>query len=65
MSEKEKFDKRKYDYDYTKEHYKRIALNLKNAEFEQLQAHISARNENITQFIKRAIFSQIERDSKE
>lgn len=65
MSEKEKFDKRKYDYQYTKDHYKRIALNLHNSEFEQLQAHISARNENITQFIKRAIFCQIERDSVE
>lgn len=64
-SENGKFDKRKYDYQYTKDHYKRIALNLHNAEYDQLQAHIISRNENITAFIKRAIFSQMERDSKE
>ena len=47
-SENGKFDKRKYDYQYTKDHYKRIALNLHNAEYDQLQAHIISRNENIT-----------------
>lgn len=59
------FNKREYDYRYTKEHYKRIALNVHKEEYEQIQSHCKERKENITQFIKRAIFNQIANDQKE
>lgn len=58
------FNKREYDFKYTKEHYKRISLNIRKEEFEKVQAHITSRNENLTAFIKRAISQQIKRDSK-
>ena len=59
------YNKQAYDYQYTKDHYKRINLNIKKEEYAQIQAHITSRNENLTAFIKRAIFNQIDRDLKE
>ena len=59
------FDKRKYDYEWTKKNLKRISLNVHHEEYERIMAHVTSRNENLTAFIKRAIFSQIERDTKE
>ena len=58
------FDKRKYDYEWSKKNLRRISLNVHHDEYAQIQAHVTSRNENLTAFIKRAIFEQMKRDNE-
>ena len=51
--------------EYKRKHVKRIALELRNEDFEKLKAHIEKGNETVNGFIKRAINETIERDNSD
>ena len=55
-------NKKIYDQKWIKEHMRRIPLNVKNEDYDLYKAHVSARGESMTAFIKRAMKEQMKRD---
>ena len=55
-------NKKKYNEQYTKEHYKRISLVMQNEEYNTMKEHTESTGETVNGFIKRAILQTIERD---
>lgn len=56
------FDKKKYDIEYQKTHYKRVPLDLPFEKYEEIKTHAETRAESVNGFIKRAIDETIEND---
>lgn len=52
---KEKFDKRKYDYNYRLEHYKEFRCYLDKSEFDVLNDLLKTKKMSKSDFIRKAI----------
>ena len=65
LSDQAKKNKQLYNNKYDKEHYVRVALNLRPEEAEAVKAHATAQGESVNAFIARAIKQAIEADNAE
>ena len=52
-------------YKYSKEHLKRVPLDMQKTDYEILKQHVDARGESVNGFIKRAISETIKRDNNQ
>lgn len=56
--------KKAYNQEYTKAHYKRIPLDVKNEKYEEIKAAADSCNEKVNEFIKKAIDNRLKTMSK-
>ena len=63
LSEKAQENKTKYNMRYTKEHYKRIPLNVTFEKYDEIKSHADLHGEKVNTFIKNAITERIDRDN--
>ena len=59
-----KEDKAKYDIQYAKSKLKRIPLDVKKEEYEQIKAAADAAGESVNGYIKQAIKQRMQRDAE-
>ena len=55
LSEQAKRNKKRYDAEYTREHLKRIPLNVQLSEYEQIRAAAGAAKESVNGYIKESV----------
>lgn len=60
---KEVSAKAKYDIEYAKKHLKRVPLDMQIERYEDLKQAAERAGEKINEYIKKAIFQRIERES--
>ena len=60
----DKFLKAEYDINYAKKNLKRVPFNLPIEEYIELQAAANELNENVSEFLKKAIKLRIEKEFK-
>ncbi|MBO7611375.1 MAG: hypothetical protein J6T23_04090 [Elusimicrobia bacterium] len=63
LSEKAQENKTKYNMKYTKEHYKRIPLNVTFDKFEEIKLSAEKHGEKVNTYIKIAIDERLSRDN--
>lgn len=59
LSEKALENKKKYDLEYSKKHYKRVPLDMPIDDYDELKAHCDKIGVAINTFIKQAIQDKI------
>lgn len=59
LSEKAQENKKKYDVEYHKTHYRRIPLDVSMDKYDQIKASASATGDTVNGFIKKAIDERI------
>ena len=52
--------KKAYNQEYTKNHYKRIPLDVQLSKYEQIKAAADSCNEKVNEFIKKAIDTRLD-----
>ena len=62
LSEKAKENKLKYIHKYTKEKYKRVALNVSPAKYEEIKQAADSSGESVNGYIKKAIDDRLYKD---
>lgn len=58
------FDKKAYDTEYKKKHFKRVPLDMQHSEYDRIKAHTAKTGESVNGFIKRAISETIISDEQ-
>ena len=62
MNDQSTFDKKSYDIKYAREKLKRIPLDVRKEEYDQLEQIALAKGEKIQTYIKKAIAERAEKD---
>lgn len=61
LSEKARRNKRKYNHQYTKEHYKRVPLDMSPGQYDTTKAAADSVGESVNGFIRKSVSERIER----
>ena len=63
LSEKARENKRRYNHEYQKKHYKRVLLLLTPSEHERIKSAADNASESVNGYIKKATLERISRES--
>ena len=58
------FDKKAYNEQYKRDHFKRVPLDMQLSDYDRLKEHTAKTGESVNGFIKRAINQTIETDNQ-
>jgi hypothetical protein len=62
LSEKALENKKKYDLEYSKKHYKRVPLDMPIDDYNKLKSYCDKKGVGVNPFIKSAINEKMDRD---